>query len=363
VTNCTVYSLGIWGLLFALPAQALSDADKCAAGKNKIAGQYASCRHKEEAKAILKGAVADLSKCDSKYSIKWDGTESKAEGMCPTQADEAAVHGFISTHIDTVTAALSGDGLPGCGDSVVNAVGEQCDGPDLGGHTCASLGFTNGTLTCASCSFDTSQCFSLTAIPAAPLKTGATGCSDEIGMVIPCAGTGQDGELQKGVSRDYEFDTTVPNQRTVIDNKTGLEWEVLCDQDPPDSTCPEDHDVDTEYTWDDAFTKVTAMNAASYAGHDDWRLPNIGELSTLSDYGAPSPRLDHTMFHNDCDIPPCSSDTCTCTAMSWYWTSTTLGEGEGVTTFAAFYVDFAGGGQAPVPKVGELYVRAVRSSQ
>src|SRR5207245_9747476 len=37
--------------------------------------------------------------------------------------------------------------------------GEDCDGTDLGGATCVSLGFGGGTLTCgADCAFDTSQC-------------------------------------------------------------------------------------------------------------------------------------------------------------------------------------------------------------
>jgi hypothetical protein len=45
-----------------------------------------------------------------------------------------------------------------CGNSVVDA-GEACDGSDLGGATCVSLGFGPGTLSCGDdCSFDTSQC-------------------------------------------------------------------------------------------------------------------------------------------------------------------------------------------------------------
>src|SRR5207249_6307224 len=37
--------------------------------------------------------------------------------------------------------------------------GEDCDGADVGGATCVSLGFGGGTLACgADCAFDTSQC-------------------------------------------------------------------------------------------------------------------------------------------------------------------------------------------------------------
>lgn len=47
-----------------------------------------------------------------------------------------------------------------CGDGIVGA-GEQCDGAVLGGATCASQGFSSGTLTCGlSCEFNTLACYS-----------------------------------------------------------------------------------------------------------------------------------------------------------------------------------------------------------
>ena len=47
-----------------------------------------------------------------------------------------------------------------CGDGVVNVEGEQCDGNDLDGMTCADLGEGTGQLACneAKCIFDTSMC-------------------------------------------------------------------------------------------------------------------------------------------------------------------------------------------------------------
>lgn len=45
-----------------------------------------------------------------------------------------------------------------CGDGVIEQ-GEECDGENLGGQTCASLGFAaKGTLRCAECHADTSDC-------------------------------------------------------------------------------------------------------------------------------------------------------------------------------------------------------------
>lgn len=48
--------------------------------------------------------------------------------------------------------------VPGCGDSIIS-VGEDCDTANLNGETCATQGFTSGTLACtASCTFNTSAC-------------------------------------------------------------------------------------------------------------------------------------------------------------------------------------------------------------
>ena len=53
----------------------------------------------------------------------------------------------------------SGSGTPAdCGNGVVEWP-EQCDGGDLGGDTCKTLGFKRGSLSCAAdCTLDTSQC-------------------------------------------------------------------------------------------------------------------------------------------------------------------------------------------------------------
>lgn len=44
-----------------------------------------------------------------------------------------------------------------CGDGLVSA-GEECDGADLDGNTCASLGFASGKLACRQCHLDTGGC-------------------------------------------------------------------------------------------------------------------------------------------------------------------------------------------------------------
>jgi hypothetical protein len=68
-------------------------------------------------------------------------------------------------------------GGPGgrCGNGVVDQSSEQCDGSDLDGATCASLGFSGGTVTCnGSCRFVTTACTgtSLTPTPVATPTSG-----------------------------------------------------------------------------------------------------------------------------------------------------------------------------------------------
>jgi Metallo-peptidase family M12 len=64
----------------------------------------------------------------------------------------------VSAEIRSTVATASCLKPATCGNGVLDS-GEQCDGGDLGGATCASLGYASGTLACdANCTFDTSQC-------------------------------------------------------------------------------------------------------------------------------------------------------------------------------------------------------------
>ena len=60
-----------------------------------------------------------------------------------------------------------------CGDSYALDPGEQCEGKLLGGHTCKSLGFSGGTLTCAEdCTLTSDECTS-SGCSAADLSSGS----------------------------------------------------------------------------------------------------------------------------------------------------------------------------------------------
>lgn len=77
-----------------------------------------------------------------------------------TNATTATTEPADSSGEGTTGPADSG-GPAGCGDGTISP-GEQCDGADLQGFDCNSLGLNGGTLSCdpVTCTFDTSMCMS-----------------------------------------------------------------------------------------------------------------------------------------------------------------------------------------------------------
>jgi hypothetical protein len=116
-------------------------------------------------------------------------------------------------------------------------------------------------------------------------KTGQTGCWDRDGSPIPCAGTGQDGEHQAGVSITPRFIDNLDG--TVTDNQTSLIW-------------LQNADCFGLRSWTDSLSDANTLAAGSCgltdgSVADDWRLPNVKEFQSLFDYGNHSPALplDH----------------------------------------------------------------------
>lgn len=149
-------------------------------------------------------------------------------------------------------------------------------------------------------------------LPVLP-ATAQTLCYDSEGTEIDCAGTGQDGELQKGAARSF----TDNGNGTVTDDSFGLMWEKFAD----DGSI---HDQDNYYTWDSAFTiKVATLNSTRFAGYDDWRVPNRLELETLVDNSTTSPPATYSEFEDQC-VPGCTVLTCSCSGTQSFWSSTSL---------------------------------------
>src|SRR5436190_3929714 len=182
--------------------------------------------------------------------------------------------------------------------------------------------------------------------------TGQTTCWNSSGNVIPCAGTGEDGELRGGALLAYADN----GNGTVTDLNTGLVWEKLSDDGPV-------HDKDNLYTWANAFTAhVAALNFTSFAGYNDWRLPNVRELQSIVNYQNVNPAVSSASAFNTNCAPGCPATTCSCTASGDYWPSTSSVS----DPWNAWYVRFSYGrvdafGRSD-GKSGAAYVRAVRDA-
>jgi lysyl endopeptidase len=83
----------------------------------------------------------------------------------------------IYAQISNLLDSCSGGGGGTCGNGTIEA-GEDCDGGDLGGQTCESLGYASGALACSSsCQFDTSGCVAACGAPGASCTGNAQCCS------------------------------------------------------------------------------------------------------------------------------------------------------------------------------------------
>ena len=126
-------------------------------------------------------------------------------------------------------------------------------------------------------------------------KTGQTACYDSAGAAVDCAttGQGQDGAVQAGVSapsprfitvycdanalctdQSADCDGNVSTDM-VIDNLTGITW-------------ARDGGITTAKNWEDALTYVSTL---SLCGYSDWRMPNIKEYRSLTDYSQLTPAM------------------------------------------------------------------------
>jgi uncharacterized protein DUF1566 len=171
---------------------------------------------------------------------------------------------------------------------------------------------------------------------------------------------------------------------TIIDNNTGLEWEVL---GQPDVTNVEGvgsiHDWRTQYWWScpnalgvpvcasyrSIWDKVMLMNAEGYAGHSDWRVPNIKELMSIVDYEAFGPSVE-SPFNNGSRTGVCAPNSTGCsftdgngrTGIPQHWSSTTVSpaNNDSPGPDKAWIVSFGGGAVRPEGKENTYHVRLVR---
>ena len=251
---------------------------------------------------------------------------------------------------------------------------EQCDGANLNGQTCVTLGYERGTLTCsAACAFNTSGC-QIDHHPATGQTTSYT--------------AGDDGGVQAGHALSYADN----GDGTITDQNTHLMWEKKVGLDGIGNAANL-HEADNCYTWRggchtggaacsvDAdcggngpcdvgdcqtgspngltiFKWVAQLNTANFAGHNDWRIPNKKELESIVDAQVFNPAVSPAFQGASCGVA-CTDMTnpaCSCTVSSNYWSSTTYAN----NPTNAWNVNFNDGNVNANNKTNNNYVRAVR---
>jgi hypothetical protein len=112
-------------------------------------------------------------------------------------------------------------------------------------------------------------------------------CRNCLGQPRPCDGFTvdslalQDALQNTGCPNDAQR-FTIRLDDTVIDNCTGLQWQRFT-ADRDDDGNPD------EFDWCAALDYCQNL---SFAGHSDWRLPNVRELQSIVDYGRINPAAD-----------------------------------------------------------------------
>ncbi|WP_034763539.1 DUF1566 domain-containing protein [Chrysiogenes arsenatis] len=135
---------------------------------------------------------------------------------------------------------------------------------------------------------------------------------------------------------------TIHNDGTVTDTKTGLMWQRCSlgqTWDSTNTTCSTDT---SNHNWQQA---LAAAEASTFAGYNDWKLPNQKELSSIVEYA--------------CSEPAINTDIFPATPSSWFWSSSPKADENSY----ALVVDFVYGGGNYNRKDGLVLVRFVRPGQ
>lgn len=225
----------------------------------------------------------------------------------------------------------------------------------------------------------------------------AEGCQSEV-QRFPATGqttsfaAGDDGDIRAGAPLRYRdnHDGTITDKNTNLvwekkDQASGLHdwnntypWRGKCSNDSA-TMCGTGADCksggacaaagDARYT---IFQWVAQLNAQRFAGHSDWRIPNVKELQSIVDYQTFLPPVN-AAFNNNCTAA-CTVDgangtqECSCTqsagtSNAFYWSGSSYAPSPLVKppgSMLAWGVLFGDGDVLSAGKDDHDYVRAVR---
>ena len=130
---------------------------------------------------------------------------------------------------------------------------------------------------------------------------------------------------------------------TVTDTVTGLMWKQ-CSEGQSYSGGDCDGDA-SNYNWELALQQPASVNSGGYAGHSDWRLPNINELASLVARDRYGPSINLERFPS--------------TPAAWFWSSSPFAN----YSINAWKLSFADGVASSYYRGNSYHVRLVRSGQ
>ncbi|MCP4751396.1 MAG: DUF1566 domain-containing protein [Proteobacteria bacterium] len=118
-------------------------------------------------------------------------------------------------------------------------------------------------------------------------------------------------------------------KETWLDSETHLEWATCKSEKPLPFTEIENY--------------IKQLNSEGYAGHDDWRGPEIKELISLIDFSRASPAMREEISFRDDDA---------------YWSATLSAKNDKL----AWFIDFHFGYIHFNTRDNDFFVRAVRDA-
>lgn len=293
-------------------------ADKCESAKNVTAGKYAACREKAEGKFVVTGDALKytdaLTKCAAKFSAKWADLETDASGACPTNGDATDIETAVRTLTDSIALSLSGasggSGFTDNGDGTIidNERGLQWEkkaGFDYSENFADLHEADNYHLWANLCSLNAAK-------ECQPSTAAALACdAGAVGSSLSCAECG-----------------------------------------PGEGTC-------TTYTGTTVWEWLVSLNNSNFAGHNDWRLPTIAELTSLTDYtDAVIPTVEGAFQGASCGAScvDLTDPNCSCTHPNAYWAASVYVS----TPYMSWYVNFFDGNVLATSQTTNGRVRAVR---
>ncbi len=165
-----------------------------------------------------------------------------------------------------------------------------------------------------------------------------------LAMVTPLFAQDYNSDMKKTTPTDS---FSIHNDGTVTDNETGLMWKMASEGQTWNAGTVTGSA--TKYAYANVEARVDSVNAGT-AGenytHDDWRLPTIKELASISELAAYSPAINLEIFPNTLD--------------SLVFWSSSLWEGNAGFEWC---VDFKYGVVNKFDKTDSCYVRLVRSAE